>query len=30
VEKLSQATGITRVKVETVGSDVLISGYIAR
>ncbi len=29
VEKLSQATGITRVKVETVGSDVLISGYIA-
>ena len=29
VEKLSQATGITRVRVETVGSDVLISGYIA-
>ncbi len=28
VEKLSQATGITRVRVETVGSDVLISGYI--
>ena len=30
VEKLSQATGIERVRVETVGSDVLISGYIAR
>jgi diaminohydroxyphosphoribosylaminopyrimidine deaminase/5-amino-6-(5-phosphoribosylamino)uracil reductase len=30
VEKLSQATGFTRVKVEMVGSDVLISGYIAR
>lgn len=30
VEMLSQATGITRVRVETVGSDVLISGYIAR
>jgi len=30
VETLSQATGIMRVKVETVGSDVLISGYIAR
>ena len=30
VETLSQATGITRVKVEMVGSDVLISGYIAR
>ncbi len=29
VEKLSQATAITRVRVETVGSDVLISGYIA-
>lgn len=28
VEKLSQATGITRVRVETVGSDVLISGYV--
>jgi diaminohydroxyphosphoribosylaminopyrimidine deaminase/5-amino-6-(5-phosphoribosylamino)uracil reductase len=30
VEKLSQATGFTRVKVEMVGSDVLISGYLAR
>jgi diaminohydroxyphosphoribosylaminopyrimidine deaminase/5-amino-6-(5-phosphoribosylamino)uracil reductase len=30
VERLSQATGFTRVKVEMVGSDVLISGYIAR
>jgi diaminohydroxyphosphoribosylaminopyrimidine deaminase/5-amino-6-(5-phosphoribosylamino)uracil reductase len=30
VDKLSQATGITRVKVEIVGSDVLISGYVAR
>ena len=30
VEKLSQATGFTRVKAEMVGSDVLISGYIAR
>ena len=28
VERLSQATSITRVRVETVGSDVLISGYI--
>jgi diaminohydroxyphosphoribosylaminopyrimidine deaminase/5-amino-6-(5-phosphoribosylamino)uracil reductase len=30
VEMLSQATGITRAKVQTVGEDVLISGYIAR
>jgi diaminohydroxyphosphoribosylaminopyrimidine deaminase/5-amino-6-(5-phosphoribosylamino)uracil reductase len=30
VEKLSQATGIARMKSEMVGSDVLISGYIAR
>ena len=30
VETLSQATGFTRVKVEMVGSDVLISGYLAR
>ncbi len=30
VEKLSQATGFTRVKVEKIGSDVLISGYVAR
>jgi diaminohydroxyphosphoribosylaminopyrimidine deaminase/5-amino-6-(5-phosphoribosylamino)uracil reductase len=30
VEKLSQATGFTRVKVEMVGSDVLISGYLAQ
>jgi len=30
VEKLSQANSITRVKVEIVGSDVLISGYVAR
>jgi diaminohydroxyphosphoribosylaminopyrimidine deaminase/5-amino-6-(5-phosphoribosylamino)uracil reductase len=30
VEKLAQATGITRVRAEMVGGDVLISGYIAR
>jgi diaminohydroxyphosphoribosylaminopyrimidine deaminase/5-amino-6-(5-phosphoribosylamino)uracil reductase len=30
VEMLSQATGITRAKVQTVGGDVLISGYVAR
>lgn len=30
VEKLAQAIGITRVKTEKVGSDVLISGYLAR
>ncbi len=30
VEKLSQATAFTRVKTEIVGSDVLISGYVAR
>jgi diaminohydroxyphosphoribosylaminopyrimidine deaminase/5-amino-6-(5-phosphoribosylamino)uracil reductase len=30
VDKLSQATSITQAKVEIVGSDVLISGYVAR
>jgi diaminohydroxyphosphoribosylaminopyrimidine deaminase/5-amino-6-(5-phosphoribosylamino)uracil reductase len=30
VERLSQATGIARMRSEMVGSDVLISGYIAR
>ena len=30
VEKLSQATNLIRIRMEGVGNDILISGYVAR
>jgi diaminohydroxyphosphoribosylaminopyrimidine deaminase/5-amino-6-(5-phosphoribosylamino)uracil reductase len=30
VEKLSQATNLIRIRMESVGSDILVSGYVAR